>query len=60
MEDKRALECAFHPKINSSRITTVITIFSYDIKQISYIDTCHAYYGRTVIKQAAIRVIEQP
>ena len=60
VEDKRPLECAFHPKINSSRMTTVITIFPYEIKQISHSDTCHAYYGRTVTKQAAIRVIEQP
>ena len=41
-------------------MATVIIIFSYEIKQISHSDTCHAYYGRTVIKQAAIRVIEQP
>jgi len=39
---------------------TVITVFSYEIKQISQSDTCHAYYGRTVITQAVIRVIEQP
>jgi hypothetical protein len=43
MEDKCPLECAFHPKINSSRTTIVIAIFSYEIKQISHSDTCHAY-----------------
>ena len=60
LEDKCPLECAFHPKVKSSRMTTVITIFSYEIKQISQSNTRHAYNGSTVIKQSAIRVIEQP
>jgi hypothetical protein len=53
-KDTCPLECAFHPKINSSRMTTVTTIFSYEIKQISQSDTCHVFYGRTVINPLAL------
>ena len=57
LEDISPFECTFHPKINCSRMTTVITIFSYENKTNL---TCNAYYGRAVIKQAAIRATEQP
>jgi len=35
-------------------MTSVTTIFSYEIKQISQSDTCHAFYGRTVINPLAL------